>query len=111
MGDSGSLLLGYVIAAYALRGSAHSNPILGLVIPAVVMGVPVLDILVSMLRRKVMGRPMFSADKDHIHHRLARQMTNPETVRTLYWLGVFLAIGACAMAAIAQIFEPLAAVT
>lgn len=111
MGDSGSLLLGYVLAAYALRGSAHSNPILALVIPAVVMGVPVLDILVSMLRRKVIGRPMFSADKDHIHHRLARQMSNPEAVRTLYWLGVFLAIGACAMAAIGQIFEPLAAVT
>ena len=44
MGDSGSLLLGYVIAAYALRGSAHSNPILGLVIPAVVMGVPGLPV-------------------------------------------------------------------
>ncbi|MEM1056556.1 MAG: MraY family glycosyltransferase [Bacteroidota bacterium] len=111
MGDSGSLLLGYVLAAYALRGSSHINPVLALIIPAVVMGVPVLDILVSMLRRKVMGRPMFSADKDHIHHRLAKQMSKVDAVKTLYWLAAFLALGACAMAALARIYEPLAAVT
>ena len=110
MGDSGSLLLGYILAAYALRGSARigADPILSLVIPAVVMGLPVLDILVSMLRRKLMGRPLFSPDKDHIHHRLAAQMTQAEAVKTLYWLGAFLALGGCAMAAFPA---PLAAVT
>ncbi|MEL6616458.1 MAG: MraY family glycosyltransferase, partial [Bacteroidota bacterium] len=102
MGDSGSLFLGYVIAAYALRGSAHTDPVLSLVIPAVVMGLPVLDIIVSMLRRKLMGRPMFSPDKDHIHHRLAERSSQTEAVTTLYWLGAFLALGACAMTALAK---------
>ena len=108
MGDSGSLLLGYVLGAYAMRGSAHADPVLALVIPAVVMGLPVLDIMVSMLRRRLMGRPMFSPDKDHIHHRLAARMPQKEAVTTLYWLGAFLALGACAMAAFPA---PLAAVT
>lgn len=107
MGDSGSLLLGYVLGAYAMRGSAHHDPLLALVIPAVVMGVPVLDSLVSMLRRKLLGRPMFSADRDHIHHRLAKQMTKEESVRTLYWLGTYLALGACAMAAFPTIWSVL----
>ncbi|MEM6328545.1 MAG: MraY family glycosyltransferase, partial [Bacteroidota bacterium] len=111
MGDSGSLLLGYVLGAYALRDGAYTNPVLALVIPAVVMGVPVLDSLVSLLRRRLTGRPVFSADRDHIHHRLAKQGTSEEAVRTLYWLGAFLALGACAMAALARISDPLAAVT
>ena len=99
MGDSGSLFLGYVLGAYALRGTAHADPVLALVIPAVVMGLPVLDLLVSILRRWATGRRLFSPDTDHIHHRLAGQMEEAEAVRTLYWLGIFLALGACAMAA------------
>ena len=98
MGDSGSLFIGYLLAAYALRGSAHADPTLALVIPAVAMGVPVLDMLVSVLRRRIIGRPLFSADRDHIHHRLARTMPREEAVRTLYWLSTFLALGAVAMA-------------
>jgi UDP-GlcNAc:undecaprenyl-phosphate GlcNAc-1-phosphate transferase len=97
MGDSGSLFLGYVLAAFALRGSAHPHPVLALVIPAVVMGIPVLDTGVSILRRKLTGKPLFFPDRDHIHHRLQAQMSTRRAAVTLYLLGAFLALGAIAM--------------
>ena len=98
MGDSGSLFLGYVLAAYALRGTSHANPVLALAIPAVVMGIPVLDTGVSILRRKMTGKPLFYPDRDHIHHRLQAQMSTRAAAVTLYGFGAFLALGALAMA-------------
>ena len=98
MGDSGSLFLGYSLAAYALRGTAHASPTLALVIPAVVMGIPVLDTGVSILRRKLTGKPLFYPDRDHIHHRLQAQMTTRRAAVTLYGFGTFLALGGVAMA-------------
>lgn len=100
MGDSGSLFLGFSLAAYGLYGTAHANPVLNLVIPAVVMGLPVLDTGVSILRRVLTGRPLFAPDKDHIHHRLANQMSPARAVRVLWGLSLFLALGGLAMAAL-----------
>ncbi len=100
MGDSGSLFLGYTLASYALRGTSHANPVLALVIPAVIMGIPVLDTIVSMVRRKVTGKPLFYPDRDHIHHRLQAQMPTHQAALVLYGFGVFLALGALWMAAV-----------
>ena len=100
MGDSGSLFLGFSLAAYGLYGTAHANPILNLVIPVVVMGLPVLDTSVSILRRLLTRRPLFAPDKDHIHHRLANQMSPARAVRVLWGLCLFLALGGLAMAAL-----------
>jgi UDP-GlcNAc:undecaprenyl-phosphate GlcNAc-1-phosphate transferase len=100
MGDSGSLFLGFSLAAYGLYGTAHADPVLNLVIPVVVMGLPVLDTSVSILRRLVTRRPLFAPDKDHIHHRLADKMKPAAAVRTLWGLGLFLALGGLAMAAL-----------
>jgi len=97
MGDSGSLFLGYVMAAYALRGTSHPHPVLALVIPVVIMGIPVLDTGVSILRRRMTGKPLFSADRDHIHHRLMAQMSTRQAAVTLYMFGAFLALGGVAM--------------
>ncbi|PAP77912.1 glycosyltransferase family 4 protein [Rubrivirga marina] len=97
MGDSGSLFLGYVLAAYALRGTSHPHPVLALMIPAVIMGIPVLDTGVSILRRRMTGKPLFSADRDHIHHRLQAQMSTRQAAVTLYLFGTFLALGGVVM--------------
>lgn len=105
MGDSGSLFLGYVLAAFALRGTAHSNPTLALVIPAVIMGIPVLDTGISILRRKLTGKPLFYPDRDHIHHRLQVHVSTRRAALTLYAFGVFLALGAIAMAALRPVMS------
>ena len=98
MGDSGSLFLGYALAAYALRGTSHPNPVLALAIPAVIMGIPVLDTGVSILRRRLTGKPLFSPDRDHIHHRLLSQMPTHRAALVLYAFAGFLALGALVMA-------------
>jgi len=43
LGNSGSLCLGYLLAIFALRESAHDIPVLALVVPVVAMGLPILD--------------------------------------------------------------------
>lgn len=100
MGDSGSLFLGFLLAAYGLRATGHPHDWLGLVISAVAMGLPVLDTLVSMGRRFVRGLPLFHPDRDHIHHRLARRLSHRNTVLVLYAAAAFFALGAMGMAAV-----------
>lgn len=99
MGDSGSLFLGYLLAAYSLRGTAHSNAVLALIIPVVAMGLPILDTLMSISRRLYLRRSLFHPDRDHIHHRLAMRTTHRRTVLILYALSIFFALGAITMAA------------
>ena len=70
MGDSGSLFLGYVLAVTAISGSHKSSTVVSLLIPVLALGLPLLDTSVSIFRRFISGRPIFSADRGHIHHRL-----------------------------------------
>ena len=100
MGDSGSLFLGYLLAVFALKGRAHDVPVLALVIPVVAMGLPILYTGTSIMRRLIDGKPLFSADQDHIHHRLAEKLSHRNTVLALYGVGLFFALGAMLMAAV-----------
>ncbi len=100
MGDGGSLFIGYVLGAYALRGTAHPNSVLTLVIPVVAMGIPVVDTGVSLLRRMLSGEPLFFPDRGHLHHRLLERMSPRRALATLYGMGVALAVGAVTMAAL-----------
>jgi UDP-GlcNAc:undecaprenyl-phosphate/decaprenyl-phosphate GlcNAc-1-phosphate transferase len=73
MGDSGSLLLGLVLAALSVRPQAldaqgaQGVPLLAIVLA---LGVPIADTFAAMVRRAARGMPMFSADREHVHHRL-----------------------------------------
>jgi UDP-GlcNAc:undecaprenyl-phosphate GlcNAc-1-phosphate transferase len=80
MGDSGSMLLGILLAAATVMGvgkqftepsggdlAAFSIPVL---VPLVILAVPFLDVLLAIFRRMRRGRPVTHADKEHIHHRL-----------------------------------------
>jgi len=64
MGDSGSLVLGFVISILAIESLHHVEPISALFF----LALPLLDILTVMIRRKQRHKPIFSADKMHIHH-------------------------------------------
>jgi UDP-GlcNAc:undecaprenyl-phosphate GlcNAc-1-phosphate transferase len=92
MGDSGSLFIGYMLAAYSLAGTSHSDPFLALIIPIVALGLPVLDTCLCMVRRLIDGISPFSPDSDHIHHRLRKLWTTRTAVVILYavaaWFGV-----------------------
>jgi UDP-GlcNAc:undecaprenyl-phosphate GlcNAc-1-phosphate transferase len=91
MGDSGSLFLGYLLAAYTLQGSLHPEPLMALLILPVLLGVPVLDTVGAIVRRLASDRTVFAPDRSHIHHRLVEQGSERRAVLTLYsvaaWFG------------------------
>lgn len=84
MGDSGSLFLGFMLAAYTLEDPIHTDPVLAILIPVVALGLPVLDTNLSILRRLLNGKAICGPDHDHIHHRLADRWSHRHTVVILY---------------------------
>lgn len=81
MGDSGSLLLGTLMAASTMAvGGRTPDPFSGqtfffyapLAIPLLILGVPVLDTAFAIIRRATQRQGLATADKDHLHHRLVR---------------------------------------
>ncbi|MEA2696967.1 MAG: hypothetical protein QOI66_1238 [Myxococcales bacterium] len=96
MGDTGSMFLGFVLAASAIQTNQKSSTAVAVLIPAIALGLPILDTLLAMSRRAVRGRPLFRADKEHIHHRLlAVGLSHRQAVLLLY--GMCVVFGALAL--------------
>jgi len=70
MGDSGSLLLGYCMGVFSVLLATGGDIPVSPYIPLMILSVPILDTLVVMLNRRRAGKPLFSPDKTHLHHRL-----------------------------------------
>jgi UDP-GlcNAc:undecaprenyl-phosphate GlcNAc-1-phosphate transferase len=85
LGDSGSLSIGFLLAALSLRGSSKSSTAVAVVAPLLALGFPILDTALAMLRRVMAGRSIMEADADHIHHRMLRMGLRPrQAVMLLY---------------------------
>jgi len=99
MGDSGSYLLGYVLATTALVGpTGKATTAVSLLVPVVAMGVPIFDTLFAMVRRALERRPLFSPDRGHIHHRLIDLgLTHRRAVLMLYGVSVVLTVASIAI--------------
>ena len=72
MGDSGSLLLGFLLSAVAYRVADAAPTALAMLAPVVALGLPILDTASTMVRRLVERRSPFAPDADHVHHRMSR---------------------------------------
>ena len=72
MGDGGSQLLGFAIAAFSILGTVKSATIVIVVIPALVLGLPIFDTAFAIIRRVLRHQPIGMADKEHLHHRIMR---------------------------------------
>jgi len=70
MGDTGSLFLGFFIAALAVKGLQKSEGNISLLVPIIALTVPIGDTVLAFFRRLNKGQHPFSPDKDHLHHRL-----------------------------------------
>jgi len=70
MGDSGSLLLGYLLSSVAVLLAGNVEYPVAPVSMALVLALPIIDTLLVMTRRMVLGYSPFSPDKTHLHHRL-----------------------------------------
>jgi UDP-GlcNAc:undecaprenyl-phosphate GlcNAc-1-phosphate transferase len=85
LGDSGSLFIGFLLSAIALQGAQKSPTIVAVAIPVVSFGLPVLETSLSVIRRIISGRPIFTADRDHIHHKLLEHgLSHRQVVVLLY---------------------------
>lgn len=71
MGDSGSNLLGLLLAAIAVQGTLKTNAVIALVFPLVILAVPFMDTSFVVAKRLRYGRRFYMADRSHFHHRLA----------------------------------------
>jgi UDP-GlcNAc:undecaprenyl-phosphate GlcNAc-1-phosphate transferase len=91
MGDTGSMFLGFVLATTAIQTNQKSSTAVAVLIPAIALGLPIMDTLLAIGRRALRGRPLFQADKEHIHHRLiAAGLTHRQAVLVLYGFCLFL---------------------
>ena len=72
MGDSGSELLGFSIAAVSILGTVKSATIVVVIIPALVLGLPIFDTVMAIFRRLAKHQSIGTADKDHLHHRIMK---------------------------------------
>jgi UDP-GlcNAc:undecaprenyl-phosphate GlcNAc-1-phosphate transferase len=80
LGDSGSLFVGFLLAAIAVRGSMKSSTAIAVAAPLLALAVPILDTGIAVARRLISGKRVFDADGDHIHHRLVRLGLTPRRV-------------------------------
>lgn len=71
MGDTGSNLLGYLLGAVAVQGALKTNAVVALLFPLVILAVPIFDTGFVIAKRIKYRRPIYRADRWHLHHRMA----------------------------------------
>jgi len=72
LGDSGSMLVGLILGALAVRASLKGPTSVSLLAPVAIFAIPFFDSGIAILRRKLTGRSIFSTDRGHIHHSMLR---------------------------------------
>lgn len=93
LGDSGSMVIGFTLAAIGLEGASKSTAIVAIGVPFLAIGVPVFDVMLAIWRRSlkamvskdgVVGK-VVQADMEHLHHRLLKSgVTQRKVALTLY---------------------------
>jgi GT2 family glycosyltransferase len=107
LGDSGSTMIGLCIGILGIQGSVKTSATLAITAPAVVMTLPMFDVLLAVVRRRLTGRPIELGDRQHIHHRLLDRGLSPWQVLCVI-VAFCLATGAAAAAAVALRMDALA---
>jgi UDP-GlcNAc:undecaprenyl-phosphate GlcNAc-1-phosphate transferase len=93
LGDSGSLFIGFMLSALALASAEKAPTFVAVAIPVVSFGLPILETSLSILRRLISGRPIFTADREHIHHKLlALGLSHRQVVIVLYAVSALFAM-------------------
>jgi UDP-GlcNAc:undecaprenyl-phosphate/decaprenyl-phosphate GlcNAc-1-phosphate transferase len=72
LGDTGSMLIGLVVGALAIKSSLKGPATIAFAAPVAVMVIPILDTTAAIFRRKLTGRSLYTTDRGHLHHCLLR---------------------------------------
>jgi UDP-GlcNAc:undecaprenyl-phosphate GlcNAc-1-phosphate transferase len=99
MGDSGSMLLGFVLGAAAISVTQAGRHGIPPWVPLLILALPLADTLRVIVMRLLAGHPVFRPDRRHVHHRLLRRGISQQGATLLLWgvsavlaaLGVLLA--------------------
>jgi UDP-GlcNAc:undecaprenyl-phosphate/decaprenyl-phosphate GlcNAc-1-phosphate transferase len=100
MGDSGSYFIGFLLATLPIATDRQqkASTAVSLLVPMLALGLPIFDTLLTMARRFLERRSMFSPDRGHIHHRLLDVgLTHRRAVVLLYGVCVVFAASAIAV--------------
>ena len=88
IGDTGSNFLGFMLAIISILGVAKTYTMAVIVLPILVLGLPILDVIWAVIRRIIKGKSLkaiFKADNGHVHHKLVRRgFTQKQAVLILY---------------------------
>ncbi len=99
MGDCGSLLIGYLLGSLSLKAAQIHPGTISLFIPMLLLGLPVFDTALAVIRRLKRGVHPFHADNDHVHHQLMRiGLSHRRTVMLLIMVNVVLCLMALKVA-------------
>lgn len=95
IGDTGSNFLGFMLAVISILGIAKTYTLAVIVLPVIVLGLPIFDVALAIIRRIIKGKSLkavFKADKGHLHHKLvAKGFSQKQAVLILY--GISAAFG------------------
>jgi UDP-GlcNAc:undecaprenyl-phosphate GlcNAc-1-phosphate transferase len=108
MGDSGSMLLGYLLAVFSAKVIAVTGNGSVSLVPVLLLGIPLVDTAFAFLRRYLKGIPFYAADKDHLHHRcLQKGLSVWQTTLLLNALGLFFGLLGVAAHLYSAVSSPL----
>jgi UDP-GlcNAc:undecaprenyl-phosphate/decaprenyl-phosphate GlcNAc-1-phosphate transferase len=97
MGDSGALLLGFLLATLAVEGLVKTAALATLVLPLIVLAIPIIDTSFVVAKRMKYRQPLYEADRTHLHHRfLSIGFTQTRAVLYMYLWCAILAAAALA---------------
>lgn len=96
MGETGSAFLGFTLGVISIQGTLKSYTVISIAIPLLVLGLPLFDTAFAILRRVLSGKPVMSADRGHLHHRLIDMgLSQKQSVLVMYIASA--ALGLCAI--------------
>lgn len=88
IGDTGSNFLGFMLSVISILGVAKTYTIAVIVLPILVLGLPIMDVIWAIIRRIIKGKSIkaiFRADNGHVHHKLVKRgFTQKQAVLILY---------------------------
>lgn len=94
IGDTGSNFLGFMLSVVSILGVAKTYTAAVIVLPVIVLGLPIFDVIFAIIRRIIKGKSIkavFKPDKGHLHHKLvAKGFTQKQAVLILYGLSASL---------------------
>ncbi len=84
LGDSGSMLIGFLLGALAIRCTFKQATLYAFFAPVALLAIPLIDTSAAIIRRRLMGRSIYTVDRGHLHHRLMKKGFSPRM--TLLWV-------------------------